>query len=101
MEKMNPPLEFTVAKVGVTEKLLLGMTVEVGLSVGAFWIEAIGSGMTVVEVEVGMVVEVTIVPFWSNPNAIQPMERMLMTNTAINIPTIIFFSKSDFNFMEV
>jgi hypothetical protein len=87
--------------VGVTASVLLGVAVKVGVSAGVIWMEAIGSGVTMVEVEDGIKVEVAMAPLCNNPIAIQPTPRMLRINTAINMAMTIFFSKNDFGFINI
>lgn len=72
-----------------------------GVSAGVTWMDAMGSGVNIVEVEDGMKDEVAIASRWSNPSAIQPTPSMLIMNTAINMAMTIFFSKNDFRFIEV
>ena len=100
MDKMNPPMETVGAEMEATESVIHGVVVRAGVSTGVIWMEAIGSGETIVEINEGRMVEVVIAPLRSNPKATQPIARMLITNTAISIVTTIFFSKSDFAFIQ-
>ena len=98
---MNPRIELSGAEVGVTESVLLGVAVRVGVSTDVIWIVEIGSGMAMVEIELGMKGEVATTPFCSNLSAIQPMERMLTINITIKITTTIFFSKNNLDFIKL